>query len=127
MIVFFLLFSETPISELSLELVLLQVILPALLEQSHVRQFLKVLVKFWCECVGKILNLRSYLLPAVDENETNNNTNNNEGEPQAPPPPPQNVVVNHNLGEFHEAMIRERRSTGAQAYEKPNWFAIRVS
>ena len=34
-------------SELSLELLLLQVILPALLEQGHTRQWLKGLVRGW--------------------------------------------------------------------------------
>ena len=54
---------ETPVSELSLELLLLQVILPALLEQSHARQFLKLVVRNWARAAGWLLDLRSYLLP----------------------------------------------------------------
>lgn len=57
-------FSETPLSELSLELLLLQVVLPALLEQSHARQALKVVAKWWCFGVGRLLGLTEYLLPA---------------------------------------------------------------
>lgn len=39
--------SDAPVSELSLELLLLQVVLPALLEQGHTRQWLKNLIKYW--------------------------------------------------------------------------------
>ena len=64
---FFMLFiySEAPVSELSLELLLLQVVLPALLEQGHTRLWLKNLVRGWCVGVAYILNLRSYLLGDV--------------------------------------------------------------
>uniref|UniRef100_A0A915KD79 RING-type E3 ubiquitin transferase n=1 Tax=Romanomermis culicivorax TaxID=13658 RepID=A0A915KD79_ROMCU len=54
---------ETSLSELSLELLLLQVVLPALLEQSHARHALKLLVKGWCMAVTKLLGLQDYLLP----------------------------------------------------------------
>jgi hypothetical protein len=54
--------SEAPVSELSLELLLLQVVLPALLEQGHTRQWLKNLVRGWCLGVAYLLDLRSYLL-----------------------------------------------------------------
>ena len=52
-------------SELSLELLLLQVILPALLEQGHTRVWLKLLVRHWCAAVSHVLGLRSYLLGDV--------------------------------------------------------------
>lgn len=55
-----------PYSELSLELVLLQVVLPALLEQGHMRQWLKFFVRTWCIGVSYILDLRSYLLGDID-------------------------------------------------------------
>jgi len=57
--------SDTPVSELSLELLLLQVVLPALLEQGHTRQWLKVLIRAWCIVAAWLLNLRSYLLGDV--------------------------------------------------------------
>ncbi|XP_045617401.1 E3 ubiquitin-protein ligase MARCHF6 isoform X3 [Procambarus clarkii] len=57
--------SDTPVSELSLELLLLQVILPALLEQGHTRVWLKLLVRHWCAAVSHVLGLRSYLLGDV--------------------------------------------------------------
>ncbi|KAK2148324.1 hypothetical protein LSH36_502g01051 [Paralvinella palmiformis] len=60
-----LLSSDAPVSELSLELLLLQVVLPALLEQGHTRLWLKNLVRGWCIGVAYLLNLRSYLLGDV--------------------------------------------------------------
>jgi len=57
--------SDTPVSELSLELLLLQVVLPALLEQGHTRQWLKAVIRAWCVMAAWLLNLRSYLLGDV--------------------------------------------------------------
>lgn len=51
----FCLFSDAPVSELSLELLLLQVVLPALLEQGHTRQWLKGLVRAWTVSAGYLL------------------------------------------------------------------------
>jgi hypothetical protein len=48
-------YSEVPMSELSLELLLLQVILPALLEQGHTRQWLKGLVRGWLVVTAYLL------------------------------------------------------------------------
>lgn len=48
-------FSDAPVSELSLELLLLQVVLPALLEQGHTRQWLKGLVRAWTVTAGYLL------------------------------------------------------------------------
>lgn len=47
--------SDAPVSELSLELLLLQVVLPALLEQGHTRQWLKGLVRAWTVTAGYLL------------------------------------------------------------------------
>jgi hypothetical protein len=58
-------YSDAPVSELSLELLLLQVVLPALLEQGHTRMWLKGLVRGWTLCVAWMLNLRSYLVGDV--------------------------------------------------------------
>lgn len=58
-----------PYSELSLELVLLQVVMPALLEQGHMRNWLKFSVHSWCIGVSYILDIRSYLLGDVNPEE----------------------------------------------------------
>ncbi|CAH1780425.1 unnamed protein product [Owenia fusiformis] len=57
--------SDAPVSELSLELLLLQVVLPALLEQGHTRMWLKGVVRGWTVGVAWILNLRSFLIGDV--------------------------------------------------------------
>ena len=59
-------FSDAPISELSLELLLLQVVLPSLLDQGHTRTWLKNLVTYWTRGVAWLLDLQSYLLGTVD-------------------------------------------------------------
>ena len=47
--------SEVPVSELSLELLLLQVVLPALLEQGHTRQWLKNVMHGWAVTAAYLL------------------------------------------------------------------------
>ncbi|CBY09884.1 unnamed protein product [Oikopleura dioica] len=54
--------SDEPLNHVSLELVTLQVFLPTLLEQTHIKFFLKSLIRLWAELVGWILGLRGYLL-----------------------------------------------------------------
>ncbi|XP_033117228.1 E3 ubiquitin-protein ligase MARCH6-like [Anneissia japonica] len=68
--------SDAPVSELSLELLLLQVVLPALLEQGHTRLWLKNSVRGWCVSVAYLLDLRSYLIGDVplEDNSTQENT-----------------------------------------------------
>ncbi|KAG7209966.1 hypothetical protein KM043_011555 [Ampulex compressa] len=103
--------SETQINELSLELLLLQVILPALLEQSHTRTWLKGLIRGWCRVVAWMLGLQSYLLrdqteepgPAVIE------------EPQHP-----------DLRAAHLALAQRDGPIGVQPYVKPRWFLARL-
>ncbi|CAB1349948.1 unnamed protein product [Coregonus sp. 'balchen'] len=71
------LYSDAPVSELSLELLLLQVVLPALLEQGHTRQWLKGLVRAWTVTAGYLLDLHSYLLGEQEDDEANQPVNNN--------------------------------------------------
>ncbi|CAJ0946411.1 unnamed protein product, partial [Mesorhabditis belari] len=70
--------AETPLSELSLELLILQIVLPALLEQTSARVVLKKFVRAWCVVVGRVLNLDQYLL-----------SENHPPQQQRPPPPPE--------------------------------------
>ncbi|CAF1215439.1 unnamed protein product [Rotaria sordida] len=71
---------ETVVSELMIEFILLQGILPTLLEQGHTRTMLKYLLQLWVELASWILGLRSFLLgdspsltitntPQVDQND----------------------------------------------------------
>lgn len=105
--------TETQMNELSLELVLLQVILPALLEQSHTRGWLKSLIRFWCQAVSYLLNIKSYLLG------------------DTPPAPAAEAAPNVgerqvDLGAAHHAMLQRGGPTGYQPYERPRLFVLRL-
>lgn len=55
-------YSDSPVTELSLELLLLQVVLPALLEQGNTRHWVKHLIHAWTFTAAYMLDLHSYLL-----------------------------------------------------------------
>uniref|UniRef100_A0A915CR39 RING-type E3 ubiquitin transferase n=1 Tax=Ditylenchus dipsaci TaxID=166011 RepID=A0A915CR39_9BILA len=60
--------ADTPLGEFSLELILLQIVMPTILEYSKAFSILKRLVRLWCRVVGGWLGLDSYLLPAKARN-----------------------------------------------------------
>lgn len=109
-----------------------QVILPALLEQSHTRTWLKSLVRTWCRAVAWLLDLRSYLLG----DEGSEQTQEAGAAPQA-----QNQQAGNNdhggvggvagigaggLGAAHQALLQREGPTGFQPYERPRWFPARL-
>ena len=105
-------------------------ILPALLEQSHTRTWLKSLVRTWCRAVAWLLDLRSYLLG--DEGE--------QGPPDAAGAPQGGAQARHQqpvnndhggggaggLGAAHQALLQQEGPTGFQPYERPRWFPARL-
>ncbi|XP_067857126.1 E3 ubiquitin-protein ligase MARCH6 isoform X1 [Heptranchias perlo] len=118
------LYSDAPVSELSLELLLLQVILPALLEQGHTRQWLKGLVRAWTVTAGYLLDLHSYLLGDQEENENNANqqANNNQQARNNNAIP----VVGEGLHAAHQAILQQGGPVGFQPYRKPLQFPLRI-
>lgn len=93
---------------------LLQVILPALLEQSHTRTWLKALIRGWCQAVAWLLDLESYLLR---EQQDDQDTAVIE-EPQHP-----------DLGAAHQAAVQMRHNganSGYQPYTRSKWFPARL-
>lgn len=92
--------SEAHVNELSLELLLLQVILPALLEQSHTRTWLKGLVRGWCKAVSWVLGIHSYLLGSSDGLQLGEGNN----------PPAQEFQGG--LGAAHQALLMREGPTG---------------
>lgn len=52
--------SDSPL-DYSLEMILLQVVLPFLLD-NHAKTTLRQILRWWCICVSWLLGLRSYLL-----------------------------------------------------------------
>ncbi|RZC36691.1 E3 ubiquitin-protein ligase MARCH6, partial [Asbolus verrucosus] len=113
--------SETQVNELSLELLLLQVILPALLEQSHTRIWLKGLVRNWCRAVAWILNIHSYLLGNGDGQPNRDEADNGNGQAAVNPPEP-----GAGLGAAHQALLMMEPPTGFQPYERPSFFVARL-
>lgn len=63
---------ESQVDELAMELLLLLVILPAVQDQNHTRDWLKHLIRAWCKVAGYILDLRSYLFGDVPLDHPNN-------------------------------------------------------
>uniref|UniRef100_A0A1I7XD18 RING-type E3 ubiquitin transferase n=1 Tax=Heterorhabditis bacteriophora TaxID=37862 RepID=A0A1I7XD18_HETBA len=104
--------ADTPLSELSLELLILQVVLPALLEQTQARSLLKGTVHWWCVNVGRALKLDRYLLP------------DQPGEipiPNAPAAPPAG-----GLAAEHQALLLLREPQAYQPYVRPTLFPLRI-
>ncbi|XP_067109319.1 E3 ubiquitin-protein ligase MARCHF6-like isoform X1 [Osmerus mordax] len=119
------LYSDAPVSELSLELLLLQVVLPALLEQGHTRQWLKGLVRAWTLTAGYLLDLHSYLLgePGEEDNDANHHNNNNL-------PGRNNNHAFPGIGEglhaAHQAILQQGGPVGFQPYQRPTRFIVRI-
>ncbi|XP_061445074.1 E3 ubiquitin-protein ligase MARCHF6 [Rhineura floridana] len=117
------LYSDAPVSELSLELLLLQVVLPALLEQGHTRQWLKGLVRAWTVTAGYLLDLHSYLLGDQEENENiaNQQPNNQPARNNNAIP-----VVGEGLHAAHQAILQQGGPVGFQPYRRPLKFPLRI-
>ncbi|XP_062553583.1 E3 ubiquitin-protein ligase MARCHF6 [Armigeres subalbatus] len=106
--------GDSEVNELSLQLLLLQIILPGFFEQSHTRIWLKGLVRIWCNVVAKILGIKSYLLgtePRPNEDEV---------------PPRQQPDLGAGLAAAHQAIMQRDVPVGFQPYERPPFFAVRL-
>ena len=58
-IYWFLFFAgETQVDELAMELLLLLVVLPAVQDQNHTREWLKNAIRAWCSVAAWLLDLR---------------------------------------------------------------------
>lgn len=101
--------SEPQVSELSMELLLVQVILPAFLEQTHQCTWLKALIRGWCQVVAWMLDLQSYLLRE-----------------QTDEPGPAVIEEHADLGAAHQALLQREGPTGFQPYVRPRWFPARL-
>lgn len=105
-------------------------ILPALLEQSHTRTWLKSLVRTWCRAVAWLLDLHSYLLG--DEG-GEQGAADAAGAPQGAQAHHQHPVNNDHggggvggLGAAHQALLQREGPIGFQPYERPRWFPARL-
>ncbi|KAH0618019.1 hypothetical protein JD844_016933 [Phrynosoma platyrhinos] len=117
------LYSDAPVSELSLELLLLQVVLPALLEQGHTRQWLKGLVRAWTVTAGYLLDISYHEFLDQEENENNANQ-----QPNNQPARNNNAipVVGEGLHAAHQAILQQGGPVGFQPYRRPLKFPLRI-
>lgn len=103
--------GDSEVNELSLQLLLLQIILPGFFEQSQTRIWLKGLIRIWCNIVSWILGIKSYLLgsePRPVEQE------------ERPP------AADQGLGAQHQALLQRDIPVTFQPYDRPSLFAIRL-
>ncbi|CAB1326270.1 unnamed protein product, partial [Coregonus sp. 'balchen'] len=98
------LYSDAPVSELSLELLLLQVVLPALLEQGHTRQ-----------------DLHSYLLGDQEENDGDADQQANNQQRRN-----NNNAIPEGLHAAHQAILQQGGPVGIQPYHRPMKFTFRI-
>ncbi|XP_053685217.1 E3 ubiquitin-protein ligase MARCHF6 [Sabethes cyaneus] len=106
--------GDSEVNELSLQLLLLQIILPGFFEQSHTRIWLKGLVRIWCNVVARILGIKSYLLgsePRANEDEI---------------PPRQQPELGAGLAAAHQAIMQRDVPVGFQPYDRPALFVVRL-
>ncbi|KAH8262050.1 hypothetical protein KR038_011588 [Drosophila bunnanda] len=144
--------GDAEVNDLSLQLLLLQVVLPGFFEQIQTRIWLKGLLRIWCTAVAWLLGIRSYLLPApepenptaaeeegVDAAAAAENANEGDAEeegaaaaaappppPPPPPPPVEPAPAPRNLAAAHQAIMQRDAPVGFQPYDKPSLFAIRL-
>ncbi|KAH8278272.1 hypothetical protein KR044_009431, partial [Drosophila immigrans] len=141
--------GDSEVNDLSLQLLLLQIVLPGFFEQTQTRIWLKGLLRIWCTAVAWLLGIRSYLLPAPEEPPAAEegaaepaaeavaaepaaaDPVADAAEPPAPPPPPPVApepapAPPRNLAAAHQAIMQRDVPVGFQPYERPSFFAVRL-
>ncbi|GMT27208.1 hypothetical protein PFISCL1PPCAC_18505 [Pristionchus fissidentatus] len=119
--------AETPLSELSVELLILQVVLPALLEQTQARVMIKALVKVWCEWVGRALELDDYLLPFEEDEGIPLGGEQPRAAGDDPAAAGAAAAAGGGLAAEHQALLLVRDpATPSSPYVKPPYFAARI-
>ncbi|XP_063703166.1 E3 ubiquitin-protein ligase MARCHF6 [Culicoides brevitarsis] len=105
--------GDSEVNELSLQLLLLQIILPGFFEQSHTRIWLKGIIRIWCNVVSWMLGLKSYLLGSEPR------PNDDDNARQQPEP-------GAGLAAAHQAILQRDVPVGFQPYDKPTIFGVRL-
>jgi len=118
------------VDEISMELLLLLVFLPALQDQEHTREWLRWSVRGWCCLTAWCLNLRSYLLGDVP---LDNQEGEADGAGQGAAQPVQQRIplpdvqeAEGGLGAVHQALLIRDGPTGVQPYKKDSYFGLRI-
>lgn len=121
-----------------MELMLLLVILPAVQDQNHPREWLKASVRAWCTAVSWLLDLRSYIFGDADSDNSearpDNQDDDDDVDVDADAPRPQEgdqqrlaaAAAAVGLGAAHQALIQREGPIGFRPYHKPRYFALKV-
>jgi len=127
---------------MSLELLLLLVILPAVHDQNHAREWLKSSIKAWCEFASWLLGIRSYLFGDIPLNEEQEQVREDEEEDIFEVVDEEEEPVQARLDRLQgeaeaepepDAALRaflvdtEAPAAGFQPYNKPDFFAFRIA
>lgn len=107
--------GDSEVNELSLQLLLLQIILPGFFEQSQTRIWMKGLIRIWCSVVAWILGIKSYLLGTEPRP--------NEEEPRQAE---QQGLGGGGLAAAHQALMQRDVPVGYQAFDRPSFFPVRL-
>lgn len=106
--------GDSEVNELSLQLLLLQIILPGFFEQSQTRIWLKGLIRIWCTVIAWILGIKSYLLGTEPRP--------NEEEPRQA----EQGLGGGGLAAAHQALLQRDVPVGYQPFDRPSLFPIRL-
>lgn len=118
--------SESNVDELAMELLLLLVILPAVQDQNHSREWVKWLVRKWCGLASWALGIRSYMFGDVALDARNNQPEENQIQVLQVADPIPEVDQGEGLGAAHQALLQREGPTGFQPYNKPKYFGARI-
>lgn len=106
--------GDSEVNELSLQLLLLQIILPGFFEQSQTRIWLKGLIRIWCSIIAWFLGIKSYLLGTEPRP--------NDEEPR----PADQGLGGGGLAAAHQALLQRDVPVGYQPFDRPSFFPIRL-
>ncbi|KAI6182505.1 RING-CH-type domain-containing protein [Aphelenchoides bicaudatus] len=116
--------TEGQFGGFSLELMLLQIVLPSTLEYMKAYNILDYLVKQWCKVVGKWLDLESYLLSHSDRERM---ARNEQAEHNERPAGQENPLPQPNdLAGRHQALLMVREAQEVETYTRPDHFYLRL-
>ena len=125
--------GETQVDELAMELLLLLVILPAVQDQNHTREWLKNAIRAWCSAAAWILDLRSYLFgEPIEDNDANAEEVPENVVPNVQPVPEvvEAVEVDQanlaGLAAAHQALLQREGPVGFQPYKRPKMFPVLI-
>nr|XP_026696398.1 E3 ubiquitin-protein ligase MARCH6 [Ciona intestinalis] len=106
----------SPVGEFPLQLLVLQFVLPGLLEQGHTRIWLKGTIKLWSKVVGGMLGVKSYLLGDDEQRVILVPDDNNNNEP----------AENAGIPPLHAQHGVANEWNMTQPYTAPNMFTARL-